>query len=81
MSLDLEKQLTFVSTVSSLPEDAEPHPKPCANPNVLPSRFQYGAYHHNSVNVFIHIVCVPLILFSAFEIVWTRNLLDCTQAV
>ncbi|KAK4218778.1 Protein of unknown function (DUF962) domain containing protein [Rhypophila sp. PSN 637] len=28
----------------------------------------YGAYHHNSVNVFIHIVCVPLILFSAFEI-------------
>ncbi|SPN96730.1 related to DUF962 domain protein [Cephalotrichum gorgonifer] len=25
----------------------------------------YGAYHHNAVNVAIHIVCVPLILFSA----------------
>ncbi|KXX75231.1 hypothetical protein MMYC01_208682 [Madurella mycetomatis] len=28
----------------------------------------YGAYHNNHVNVVIHIVCVPLILFSAFEI-------------
>ncbi|KAK0613000.1 hypothetical protein B0T17DRAFT_460893, partial [Bombardia bombarda] len=28
----------------------------------------YGAYHANSVNVFIHVVCVPLILFSAFEV-------------
>lgn len=26
----------------------------------------YGAYHHNSVNVAIHMCCVPLILFSAF---------------
>ncbi|PHH65450.1 hypothetical protein CDD81_2230 [Ophiocordyceps australis] len=26
----------------------------------------YGAYHHNSVNVAIHMVCVPLILVSAF---------------
>ncbi|KAM0437564.1 hypothetical protein ACHAPT_001928 [Fusarium lateritium] len=26
----------------------------------------YGAYHHNSVNVAIHMVCVPLILISAF---------------
>jgi uncharacterized membrane protein YGL010W len=26
----------------------------------------YGAYHHNTVNVGIHMVCVPLILFSAF---------------
>lgn len=26
----------------------------------------YGAYHHNSVNVGIHMVCVPMILFSAF---------------
>ncbi|KAK5654962.1 hypothetical protein OQA88_6720 [Cercophora sp. LCS_1] len=28
----------------------------------------YGAYHHNSVNIIIHMICVPLILFSAFEI-------------
>ncbi|KJZ76604.1 hypothetical protein HIM_03940 [Hirsutella minnesotensis 3608] len=26
----------------------------------------YGAYHHNSVNVAIHMVCVPAILVSAF---------------
>ncbi|CVK83133.1 related to DUF962 domain protein [Fusarium mangiferae] len=26
----------------------------------------YGAYHHNSVNVAIHMVCVPLILLSGF---------------
>ncbi|KAK4035168.1 hypothetical protein C8A01DRAFT_48605 [Parachaetomium inaequale] len=28
----------------------------------------YGAYHHNQVNVIIHVVCVPLILFSFFEL-------------
>lgn len=28
----------------------------------------YGSYHHNKVNVAIHIICVPLILFSAFSI-------------
>ncbi|KAI8683968.1 hypothetical protein NCS57_00061900 [Fusarium keratoplasticum] len=26
----------------------------------------YGAYHHNSINIAIHMVCVPLILISAF---------------
>ncbi|KAK9417187.1 putative DUF962 domain-containing protein [Seiridium unicorne] len=26
----------------------------------------YGAYHHNSVNIAIHMTCVPLILISAF---------------
>ncbi|KAH7257310.1 hypothetical protein BKA59DRAFT_103382 [Fusarium tricinctum] len=26
----------------------------------------YGAYHHNSVNVAIHMVCIPLILISGF---------------
>jgi len=30
---------------------------------------QYGAYHSNKVNIIIHMICVPLILFSAFEIV------------
>ncbi len=30
---------------------------------------QYGAYHHNPVNIAIHICCVPLILFSAFWMV------------
>ncbi|KAK4199578.1 hypothetical protein QBC40DRAFT_80438 [Triangularia verruculosa] len=28
----------------------------------------YGAYHHNQVNIVIHMVCVPLILFSAFAL-------------
>jgi len=28
----------------------------------------YGAYHHNQVNVVIHMVCVPLILFTFFEL-------------
>ncbi|KAI1115210.1 DUF962 domain-containing protein [Nemania sp. NC0429] len=28
----------------------------------------YGAYHDNSVNVAIHMVCVPLILFSGFTL-------------
>ncbi|KAI2607656.1 DUF962-domain-containing protein [Hypoxylon fragiforme] len=28
----------------------------------------YGAYHRNSVNVAIHMICVPLILFSAFTL-------------
>ncbi|CRK13133.1 2-hydroxy-palmitic acid dioxygenase mpo1 like protein [Verticillium longisporum] len=26
----------------------------------------YGAYHHNSVNIAIHMCCVPLILYSGF---------------
>ncbi|KAF9879961.1 hypothetical protein CkaCkLH20_02772 [Colletotrichum karsti] len=26
----------------------------------------YGAYHHNTVNIGIHMACVPLILFSGF---------------
>lgn len=26
----------------------------------------YGSYHHNKVNIAIHIICVPLILFSGF---------------
>ncbi|KAG6008177.1 hypothetical protein E4U43_000206 [Claviceps pusilla] len=26
----------------------------------------YGAYHHNTVNKIIHIICVPVILISAF---------------
>ncbi|KAI0379719.1 DUF962 domain-containing protein [Hypomontagnella monticulosa] len=28
----------------------------------------YGAYHSNSVNVAIHMICVPLILFSGFAL-------------
>ncbi|KAJ4130743.1 hypothetical protein NW768_006281 [Fusarium equiseti] len=28
----------------------------------------YGAYHHNSVNIAIHMVCVPLILISGFSL-------------
>lgn len=32
-------------------------------------RSQYGAYHHNSVNVAIHMICVPLLLVSGFALV------------
>ncbi|KAM0514648.1 hypothetical protein ACHAPE_006644 [Trichoderma viride] len=28
----------------------------------------YGAYHHNSVNVAIHMICVPLLLVSGFAL-------------
>ncbi|KAI2776945.1 DUF962 domain-containing protein [Daldinia loculata] len=28
----------------------------------------YGAYHRNSVNIAIHMICVPLILFSGFAL-------------
>ncbi|KAI6785900.1 putative endoplasmic reticulum membrane protein-like protein [Emericellopsis cladophorae] len=28
----------------------------------------YGSYHHNKVNVAIHIFCVPMILFSGFTL-------------
>ncbi|KAK6958094.1 hypothetical protein K445DRAFT_317689 [Daldinia sp. EC12] len=28
----------------------------------------YGAYHHNSVNIAIHMICVPLLLFSGFAL-------------
>ncbi|CAH0019479.1 hypothetical protein V2G26_000771 [Clonostachys chloroleuca] len=28
----------------------------------------YGSYHHNKINVAIHVICVPLILFSGFTI-------------
>ncbi|ERT03049.1 uncharacterized protein SPSK_09755 [Sporothrix schenckii 1099-18] len=26
----------------------------------------YGAYHHNKINVVVHMICVPLILFTGF---------------
>ncbi|KAF7554664.1 hypothetical protein G7046_g6753 [Stylonectria norvegica] len=51
MSLDLERHLTFLQRAQLLMR-------------LLLS--QYGAYHHNSVNIAIHIVCVPLILVSGF---------------
>lgn len=46
----------------------------------LISYSQYGAYHHNSVNKFIHIVCVPVILVSAFAMVSKLATSPCTQA-
>lgn len=52
---------------------------PCRAPSITSSRQaepqQYGAYHHNAVNVAIHMVCVPAILVSAFCMV--RRLLPC----
>jgi len=66
MSLDLEKQLTFVSS----PLIPQYWGAVFWNtPKLTDGRSQYGAYHHNRVNVVIHMVCVPLILFSAFEMV------------
>jgi hypothetical protein len=38
----------------------------CYYTNIL---VQYGAYHHNPVNVAIHMICVPLIIFTAFLLV------------
>ena len=61
MSLDLEHHLTFVSPARVY--IFSPYVKALAN------TFQYGAYHHNSVNIAIHKVCVPLILISGFSLV------------
>lgn len=37
----------------------------------------YGAYHHNSVNVAIHIVCVPIIMVSGFAMAtYTGTLIE-----
>ncbi|KAK5987299.1 2-hydroxy-palmitic acid dioxygenase MPO1 [Cladobotryum mycophilum] len=37
----------------------------------------YGAYHHNSVNIAIHMICVPLILVSAFAMAtYTGTLIE-----
>jgi len=62
MSLDLEHHLTFVSPAQAY--ILSPYVKTLAN-----IFFQYGAYHHNSVNIAIHMVCVPLILISGFCLV------------
>lgn len=34
---------------------------------------KYGAYHHNTVNIGIHMACVPIILFSGFCLVSGRQ--------
>ncbi|KAM9970311.1 hypothetical protein ACTFIR_002163 [Dictyostelium discoideum] len=34
--------------------------------NLVDQASSYGAYHHNTINKFIHIVFVPLILLTAF---------------
>ncbi|EFA75869.1 hypothetical protein PPL_10441 [Heterostelium album PN500] len=36
------------------------------NKNQIDQAASYGAYHHNNVNKFIHIVFVPAILYTAF---------------
>ncbi|KAI5466655.1 hypothetical protein BGZ63DRAFT_3739 [Mariannaea sp. PMI_226] len=37
----------------------------------------YGAYHHNKINVAIHMVCVPLILITAFTLAtYTGTLIE-----
>lgn len=64
MSLDLEKHLTFVSGRARISGHTMYDPW-----QQLIVCLQYGAYHHNQVNIAIHMVCVPLILFSAFEMV------------
>ncbi|GAM27422.1 hypothetical protein SAMD00019534_105980 [Acytostelium subglobosum LB1] len=37
--------------------------------NIIDQAASYGAYHHNNVNKFIHIVFVPAILYTAFVMV------------
>ncbi|ORY56698.1 uncharacterized protein BCR38DRAFT_116322 [Pseudomassariella vexata] len=36
---------------------------------------KYGAYHHNSVNIGIHMMCVPIILFSSFAMATNSGIL------
>lgn len=74
MALNLEKQLTFVR--NHPPPLCCPSPlrrlfllAPSADPKPVGPWIQYGAYHHNAVNIGIHTVCVPLILFSGFTMV------------
>ncbi|CAG8732039.1 587_t:CDS:2, partial [Ambispora leptoticha] len=31
----------------------------------------YGMYHNNRINILIHVVCVPLLLWSA--LIWASN--------
>jgi hypothetical protein len=79
MSLNLEKQLTFVSSPPKAPVDSAGTIHGilgciacCTTYSVhteVTDCLQYGAYHHNQVNIIIHMICVPLILFSFFEIV------------
>lgn len=67
MALNLEKQLTFVSADACL-SGALSRPRRLV-PRLVLTCLKYGAYHDNSVNVAIHMVCVPLILFSGFTLV------------
>lgn len=53
MALNLEKQLLFVGTPS----------RNCEDENWLTYE-QYGAYHHDPVNIGIHIIFVPILLFT-----------------
>ncbi|PGH33614.1 hypothetical protein GX50_03603 [[Emmonsia] crescens] len=53
MSLNLEKQFTFTSL---------------ANQETDRSSQQYGAYHHNPVNIAIHIAFVPVIMLCMFQL-------------
>ncbi|CAG9939231.1 unnamed protein product [Clonostachys rosea f. rosea IK726] len=48
--------------------DLEQHLVFFALANLNERRRQYGSYHHNKINVAIHVICVPLILFSGFTI-------------
>ncbi len=70
MSLDLEKHLVFVSLVSSRRLHFAIHFfEQWLTFLIRFALLQYGAYHHNSVNVAIHMICVPLILVTAFTMV------------
>ncbi|KAJ3073557.1 hypothetical protein HK102_005975 [Quaeritorhiza haematococci] len=51
------------------------NPKPANRGGFLSFESQllfYGQYHHNPINKFIHIVCVPLIFWTV--LVWLSNL-------
>ncbi|KAJ6445683.1 ER membrane protein [Purpureocillium lavendulum] len=64
METPLEPQL--LNRNRHLPESAPLRPSPNMSLDLEKHLTFYGAYHHNSVNVAIHMVCVPLILVSAF---------------
>lgn len=61
MSLDLEHHLVIVRTCAFV--------VPVPAYHCLLTSAKYGAYHHNKVNITIHLICVPVIMISAFTMV------------
>lgn len=68
--------MSFTNQFKNLVRKNHQDPLPQSNQTLKPSRFQsifnleqqllfYGQYHHNPVNILIHLICVPLIFFTS----------------